>query len=89
LQPIAPTSFSHRQAQTLRQRLQPPPPPAPLPQPPIPAPSPSGSRFKSREATTAPNFASKAPPQPTRAIPSPSPESGSGDNAPYRPDPLW
>ena len=75
LQPIAASSFSHREAQTLRQRLQPP--------------SPSGSRFNSPKTATAPSFAPKAPPLPTRAIPSPSPESGSGDNAPYRPEPLW
>ena len=75
LQPIAASSFSHREAQTLRQRLQPP--------------SPSGSRFNSPKTATAPSFAPKAPPLPTRDIPSPSPESGSGDNAPYRPEPLW
>lgn len=89
LQPVAATSFSHREAQALRQRLQPPPPPTPLAQPTIPGPSPTGKRFESHEAATQPSYTPLDPPRTPRAIPSPSPESGNGDNAPYRPEPLW
>jgi hypothetical protein len=77
LQPVAATSFSHREAQALRQRLQPPPPPPPRPQP-NPSDPPSSLRFTS-----------PAPSRATRATPPSAPVSGSGDDAPYRTDPLW
>jgi hypothetical protein len=77
LQPVAATSFSHREAQALRQRLQPPPPPPPRRQPNLSAPP------------SSPRFTPPALPRATRATRPSAPVSGSGDDAPYRTEPLW